>query len=176
MLKMTRCKENFIALCTIVRREVSRFLRIWSQTLLPPVITMTLYFVIFGNLIGSRIGDMAGVTYMQYIVPGLIMMSIITSSYMNVVSSFFVTKFQRNIEEMIVSPMPSQVIFWGFILGGVYSVFPHYLRPSTLIILVAYLLLHCLPRYFFLLRVYSTVYLPKNLTISISFLLLSLPH
>jgi ABC-2 type transport system permease protein len=130
---MTRCKENFVALSTIVRREVSRFLRIWTQTLLPPVISMTLYFVIFGNLIGNRIGNMSGVTYMQYIVPGLVMMSIITSSYMNVVSSFFVTKFQRNIEEMIVSPMPSQVIFWGFILGGVIRG----LMVGTLVFLVA---------------------------------------
>lgn len=104
---------------TIVRREVVRFIRIWTQTVLPPVITTTLYFLIFGKLIGPRIGNIGEYTYIQYIVPGLIMMSIITNSYANVVSSFYGAKFQRNIEEMLVSPTPSYVIILGFACGGI---------------------------------------------------------
>ena len=96
----------WIAFQSLVRKEINRFTRIWVQTLVPPAITMTLYFVIFGNLIGSRIGDMHGVTYMQFIVPGLIMMSVITNSYSNVSSSFYSAKFQRNIEELLVAPVP----------------------------------------------------------------------
>jgi len=101
-----------------VLKEIKRFTRIWPQTLLPPSITMAMYFIIFGNLIGSRIGDMDGFSYMDFIVPGLIMMSVITNSYSNVASSFFSNKFQRSIEEMMVSPMPNWVILAGFILGG----------------------------------------------------------
>ncbi len=111
-------QQQLIALQTIVLKEIRRFLRIWPQTLLPPAITMGLYFVIFGNLIGSRIGEMGGFQYMQYIVPGLIMMSVITNSYANVASSFFSTKFQRSIEEMLVSPMPNYIILTGYIAGG----------------------------------------------------------
>lgn len=111
--------SNWVALNTIVYREVRRFLRIWPQTLLPPAITMVLYFVIFGNLIGKQIGDMHGFTYMQYIVPGLIMMSVITNAYSNVVSSFFSTKFHRSIEEILVSPMSPHVVVLGYVLGGV---------------------------------------------------------
>lgn len=107
------------AFLTIVVKEVRRFTRIWVQTLVPPAITMTLYFIIFGNLVGSRIGEMGGFDYMQYIVPGLIMMSIITNSYGNVVSSFFGTKFQRNIEELLVAPVPNYVILAGYVIGGV---------------------------------------------------------
>ncbi len=107
------------AFVTLVVKEVRRFGRIWVQTLLPPAITMTLYFVIFGNLIGSRIGEMGGFDYMEYIVPGLIMMSVITSSYGNVVSSFFGTKFQRNIEELLVAPVPNFIILAGYVTGGV---------------------------------------------------------
>jgi ABC-2 type transport system permease protein len=114
-----RIRDHYIALSTIVHREVRRFLRIWMQTLLPPAITMTLYFIIFGNLIGSRIGEMGGYDYMEFIVPGLIMMSVITNSYGNVVSSFYGTKFQRHIEEMMVAPVPPSVILIGFVLGGV---------------------------------------------------------
>jgi len=116
---MRRFKENSIAFTTLTSREVSRFMRIWIQTLVPPVITVMLYFLIFGNLIGSRIGNMNGLTYMEYIVPGLIMMSVITNAYSNVVSSFFGTKFQKNIEEMLVSPMPNSIILWGFTMGGI---------------------------------------------------------
>ena len=112
-------QQTYIALETIVIREVRRFMRIWVQTLLPPVITMTLYFVIFGNLIGKRIGEMGGYDYMQYIVPGLIMMSVITNSYANVVSSFYSTKFQKSIEEILVSPVPNWAVLVGFVAGGV---------------------------------------------------------
>jgi len=104
---------------SIVIKEMHRFLRIWVQTLVPPVITMSLYFVIFGNLIGSRIGDMSGFSYMSFIVPGLIMMSVITNSYSNVASSFYSAKFQHYIEEVLVAPVPNYIIIWGFIGGGV---------------------------------------------------------
>ncbi len=110
---------NLIALQTIVRKEVVRVLRIWIQTIVPPAITMTLYFIIFGNLIGRRIGTMDGFDYMQYIAPGLIMMSVITNSYGNVVSSFFGAKFGRHIEEMLVSPMSNATIVIGHVAGGV---------------------------------------------------------
>ncbi|EON92333.1 inner membrane transport permease [Marinobacter lipolyticus SM19] len=103
---------------TIVIREIRRFTRIWPQTLLPPAVTMTLYFIIFGNLIGSRIGEMGGFDYMAFIVPGLIMMAVITSSYANVVSSFFSMKFQRSIEELLVSPVPNWIILAGYVCGG----------------------------------------------------------
>ncbi|AYN94173.1 ABC transporter permease [Pseudomonas luteola] len=115
----TEIKANLIALQTIVHREVRRFTRIWPQTLLPPAITMALYFVIFGNLIGSRIGGMGGFSYMEYIVPGLIMMSVITNSYSNVVSSFFSSKFQRSVEELLVSPVSPHVILIGYACGGI---------------------------------------------------------
>lgn len=95
----------WVALQSIWSKEINRFARIWIQTLLPPVITMSLYFVIFGNLVGSRIGEMNGFSYMQFIVPGLIMMSVITNAYANVASSFFSAKFQRNIEELLVAPV-----------------------------------------------------------------------
>jgi ABC-2 type transport system permease protein len=111
-------QEKFIAFRTIVIKEVYRFARIWVQTIIPPVITVSLYFVIFGNLIGSQIGDMDGVLYMDYIVPGLIMMAVITNSYANVVSSFYGCKFHRHIEEMMVSPLPNYLIVLGFMTGG----------------------------------------------------------
>ncbi|WP_111412497.1 ABC transporter permease [Billgrantia lactosivorans] len=107
-----------IALWTLVVKEIKRFTRIWPQTLLPPSITMAMYFIIFGSLIGSRIGQMDGFSYMDFIVPGLIMMAVITNSYSNVASSFFSNKFQRSVEEMMVSPMPNWVILSGFVLGG----------------------------------------------------------
>ena len=109
----------WVALKTIWRKEIIRFMRIWIQTLIPPVITMSLYFIIFGNLIGNRIGEMGGVGYMQFIVPGLIMMSVITNSYANVSSSFFGAKFQKSIEELLVAPVPTHVIIAGFVGGGV---------------------------------------------------------
>lgn len=111
--------EQYIAFTTILRKEIRRYLRIWSQTLLPSAITMSLYYVIFGNLIGSRIGEMGGRSYMEFVVPGLIMMAIVTNSYANVVSSFFGAKFNNSIEELLVSPVPNYVILWGYIAGGV---------------------------------------------------------
>ena len=111
--------RNLIALQSILYKETNRFMRIWVQTLVPPAITMTLYFVIFGALVGSRIGDMGGFSYMEFIVPGLIMMSVITNSYSNVASSFFSAKFQRNVEELLVAPVPNYIIVLGFVGGGV---------------------------------------------------------
>ncbi|ANE74492.1 ABC transporter permease [Dickeya solani] len=108
----------WVALQSIWSKEINRFARIWIQTLLPPVITMSLYFVIFGNLVGSRIGEMNGFSYMQFIVPGLIMMSVITNAYANVASSFFSAKFQRNIEELLVAPVPTHIIIAGYVGGG----------------------------------------------------------
>lgn len=110
--------NQFTALKTIWIKECIRFTRIWVQTLVPPAITMSLYFVIFGNLIGSRIGDMGGFNYMEFIVPGLIMMSVITNSYSNVASSFYSTKFQKSIEELLVSPVPTYIIVLGYMGGG----------------------------------------------------------
>jgi len=112
-------REQFIAFYTILIKEVRRFMRIWTQTLLPSAITMTLYFLIFGALIGSRIGDMGGFSYMQFVVPGLIMMAIVTNSYANVVSSFFGSKFNHSVEELLVSPTPNWVILMGYVTGGV---------------------------------------------------------
>jgi len=111
--------EKFVAFYTILRKEVIRFFRIWPQTLLPPVITQSLYFLIFGAFIGSQVKDINGVPYMAFIVPGLIMMAVISSSFANVVSSFFGSKFQRNIEELLVSPTPPWVIITGYSFGGV---------------------------------------------------------
>lgn len=110
---------QWVAFSTILIKEVRRFLRIWQQTLLPPAITMALYFIIFGTFIGSRIGEMNGTDYMSFIVPGLIMMSVITNAYGNVASSFFSNKFQRSVEEMLVSPIHPLTILSGFVLGGV---------------------------------------------------------
>jgi ABC-2 type transport system permease protein len=111
--------KQLVSLLTITRKEIGRFLRIWTQTLIPPVITQTLYFIVFGSFIGSQIAPINGVSYMQFIVPGLVMMAVITSSFMNVVSSFFINKFQRNIEELLVSPTPNWVIITGYSFGGV---------------------------------------------------------
>ena len=109
----------WVCFTTIVRKEINRFMRIWIQTILPPSMTMTLYFVIFGKLIGPRIGLMDGFSYMQYIAPGIIMMAIITNAYSNVVSSFFGAKFQRHIEEILVAPVPTVIIVAGYVCGGV---------------------------------------------------------
>ena len=112
--------QQLVSLQTLVRKEISRVTRIWIQIFVPPVITMSLYFIIFGNLIGRRIGQMDGFDYMQYIAPGLIMMSVIQNSYGNVVSSFFGAKFQKHLEEMLVSPMPTYAIIIGHVAGGVF--------------------------------------------------------
>ncbi|MRI32361.1 ABC transporter permease [Endozoicomonas sp. OPT23] len=116
---MSEWKYNLVAFNTIFSREIRRFMRIWPQTLLPPVITMTLYFVIFGAVIGSRVGEMGGFDYMTFVVPGLVMMSVITNSFTNVASSFFSNKFQKSIEELLVSPVPNWVILAGYTMGGV---------------------------------------------------------
>ncbi len=111
-------KLAWVAFNTILHKEIRRFTRIWVQTLVPPVITMTLYFVIFGQLIGSRIGEMSGFSYMQFIVPGLIMMSSLTNSFANVASSFYSTKFARNVEELLISPTSPHIIILGYVAGG----------------------------------------------------------
>jgi len=111
--------EQYVAFVTILSKEIRRYTRIWTQTLLPSAITMSLYFVIFGALIGSRIGVMGGFSYMEFVVPGLIMMAIVTNSYSNVVSSFFGSKFNHSVEELLVSPTPNYVILMGYVLGGV---------------------------------------------------------
>ncbi|MAS83568.1 MAG: ABC transporter permease [Legionellales bacterium] len=112
-------KPILIALNTIVLKEITRFTRIWMQTILPPTVSMSLYFIIFGSLIGPRIGTMNGFGYMEYIAPGIIMMAIISNSYGNVVSSFFGAKFQKHIEEILVAPIPNIIILIGYVAGGV---------------------------------------------------------
>lgn len=112
--------NQFTAFYTLLVKEIKRIVRIWPQTLLPPVITTSLYFLIFGKMIGTRVGEMGGVSYMQFIVPGLIMMSVITNSYANVVSSFFSAKFTASVEELMVSPMSKHAILLGFVAGGVF--------------------------------------------------------
>ena len=111
--------EQYRALLTILYKEIHRFMRIWTQTLIPPAIMIMLYFVIFGTLIGKRIGQMGGFDYMQFMIPGLIMMSVISNSYSNVVSSFFGQKFARSIEELLITPLPHYLILLGWVLGGV---------------------------------------------------------
>ena len=118
-MSQTTRNPNLVALQTIARREIARILRIWGQTLVPPAITMTLYFLIFGKLIGSRIGTMGGYDYMDFIVPGLVMMAVIQNAYGNISSSFFGAKFGRHVEELLVSPMPNWVILGGYVAGGV---------------------------------------------------------
>ena len=112
-------QQQYIAFSSLLLKEIRRFTRIWVQTILPAAITMTLYFVIFGNLIGSQLNDIHGLKYIDYIVPGVILMAIINNSYANVVSSFFSAKFQRHVEELLVSPMPNYLIVLGFVSGGV---------------------------------------------------------
>ncbi len=121
--------RRWIAYRTLAGKEIHRFLRIWPQTLLPPLVTTSLYFLIFGALMGPRIGSMAGFSYIDYIVPGIVLMAVINHSYANVVSSFFSAKFQRHIEEMLVAPMPNWVILAGYLTGGV-------LRGMTIGVLV----------------------------------------
>ncbi len=110
--------QQFIALQTLASKEVRRFMRIWIQTILPPAITTALYFLVFGQFIGSQLRSIDGFTYMEYIAPGLILMVAITNSYSNVASSFYSSKFQRNIEELLVSPMPNYLILLGYVIGG----------------------------------------------------------
>lgn len=135
---VSRVRENLIGFQTIVNREIVRVTRIWVQTLVPPVIQMTLYFMIFGSLIGSRVGQMGGYSYMTFLAPGLIMMSVINNSYTNVVSSFFGAKFGRHIEELQVSPLPNAYIVLGYVIGGV----ARGLVVGTLVAIVAMLFTH----------------------------------
>lgn len=114
----SKLHRHSVAFMTLLTREIRRFVRIWPQTLLPPAITMTLYFIIFGNLIGSRIGEMGGFSYMQYIAPGIIMMAVINNAYANVASSFYSAKFQSHIEELLVAPIPNYLILAGYVAGG----------------------------------------------------------
>lgn len=116
---MNRRNVNWIAFQTILVKEILRFIRIWPQTLLPPAITTALYFIIFGQIIGARIGEMGGFSYSEYIAPGLIMLTVINNSYSNVVSSFFGAKFQHYVEELQVSPMSNLLIIAGYIAGGI---------------------------------------------------------
>ncbi len=111
--------KQWIAFKTIFIKEFLRFIRIWKQTILPPMITTSLYFIIFGNLIGGRIGEMEGYRYVDFIAPGLILMTVITQSYANTVASFFGAKFQRHIEELMVSPTPDYIIIFGYTSGGI---------------------------------------------------------
>src|SRR6202050_2400789 len=117
-MRASRGRTEWIGFQTIIIREFSRIVRIWGQTVVPPAVTATLYFIIFGSLIGRRGGQMGGYDYMQFIAPGLIMMTVITNSYANVVSSFFGAKFGKHLEEMLVSPMPNWLILAGYVAGG----------------------------------------------------------
>lgn len=130
--------QHTIAFQTLVSKEVMRFMRIWSQTLLPPAITMGLYFLIFGKFIGSQLKDIDGFSYIQFIVPGLVMMSIMTNAYANTSSSFFLTKFNKSIEEMLVSPMPNIIILIGFIIGGTIRG----LLVGSIVLAIAFLFTH----------------------------------
>ncbi len=111
-------RAQFVSLMTIVRKEITRIMRIWTQTLLPPLVTQSLYFLIFGKFVGSQVAAINGVSYMGFIVPGLVMMAVIGAAYGNVVSSFYGAKFQHNIEEVLVSPTPEWVIILGYTIGG----------------------------------------------------------
>jgi len=111
--------QILIALATMTRKEVSRIFRIWSQTLLPPIITTALYFMVFGTFLASRIGEIQGVSYAVFIIPGLIMLGVITNAFSNVASVTYMSKFQRNIEEVLVAPVPAWAVTLGFASGGV---------------------------------------------------------
>lgn len=128
----------FISYWTITRKEITRFLRVWSQTLVPPIITTTLYYVIFWQFIGPKLGTIDGRSYMEFIVPGLVMMAVITSSFMNTVSSFYMAKFQKNIEELLVSPTPYSIIITGYITGWVIR----WLLTGALVLFVAFFFTH----------------------------------
>jgi len=129
---------NWIGYQTIVRKEITRILRIWGQTIVPPAITMSLYFIIFGELIGRRIGLMHGFSYMQYIVPGLVIMSVITNSYGNMVSSFFGAKYGKHIEELLISPLPNWIILAGYVTGAL----ARGLMVGTVVMMVSLLFTH----------------------------------
>ncbi|MEO5927338.1 MAG: ABC transporter permease [Patescibacteria group bacterium] len=129
---------SLISLTALLRREIIRLFRIWPQTFIPPLITQSLYFIVFGGFIGSQIANVHGISYMAYIVPGITMMSVITGAYTNVVFSFFSTKFQRNVEELLVSPTPYSIILLGYVLGGIFRA----LLTGTLVFLVSVFFVH----------------------------------
>lgn len=112
-------RTQFIAFYTIIYAELTRFLRVWSQSLMPPVITMLLYFIVFGKFIGSQLNEIHGVSYMNFITPGLIMMAIIMNAYNNTVFSFFIARFHKNIEEILIAPVSYHTILLGYVMGGV---------------------------------------------------------
>src|SRR3989338_8648277 len=112
--------QQWTAFYTMLRKDMVRIFRIWVQTFIPSVITSALYFLIFGTVLGSRIGQMQGVDYMSFVVPGLVMLAIVTNAYANSSFTFFQSKFfMRSIDEMLVSPMPPWLIIAGFVGGGV---------------------------------------------------------
>lgn len=167
----------WVSLKTIVRKEVVRFMRIWTQTLLPPLINQSLYFVIFGSFIGANVPPVNGLPYMVFLVPGLIMMGVINSSFSNVVSSFFGAKFQRNIEELLVSPTPSWVIIAGFTLGGmirgflvgmvVFMISMLFVAPQIYNIFIILLFIICTAMVFALAGMVNAIYASKFDDISI---------
>ncbi len=141
--------RNWVAFLTITEREIRRFLRIWGQSLVPSAITTSLYFIVFGGLIGNRIGSLHGFTYAQYITPGLVMLAVITNSYTNVSTSFYLSKFIRNIEEVLVSPATSSVILLGYITGGVMRG----LMIGAMVILISLFFTHILIAHFFIMLI-----------------------
>jgi ABC-2 type transport system permease protein len=141
-----RIKENFIAYKTIVIKEMVRVLRIWTQTIVPPAITMTLYFIIFGKMIGSQLQPIDGLTYMQFIAPGLIMMPVISAAYINTAGTFFMAKFQKSIEEVLVSPTPNYIVILGFISGGIFRA----LLISVIVSIISLFFTHLRIHYYFI--------------------------
>lgn len=134
-------KKQLIALKTLVRVETIRFLRVWIQSLMPPVVTIVLYFLVFGHFIGPHLQIQSGVSYMQFIVPGLVMMAVVMNSYNNAAFAFFMTRFQRSIEEMLVSPMDTHVILLGFSIASI----ARGLLTGCIVTLVSFLFTHELP-------------------------------
>jgi ABC-2 type transport system permease protein len=148
MAAASRSRAEWVGFATIIIREFNRIVRIWGQTIVPPVVTATLYFVIFGSLIGRRVGQVGGYDYMQFIAPGLIMMTVITNSYGNVVSSFFGAKFGKHLEELLVSPLPNWLILTGYVAGGMVRGF----LVGAVVAVVAFFFTH-----FTLLHVFAVV-------------------
>jgi ABC-2 type transport system permease protein len=154
----------WIGFYTLCRKEMGRFLRIWRETLIPPAITMVLYFVIFGHLVGSQISPIHGLPYMQYIAPGLVMMTVISSSFANTINSIYLLRFQKSIEEILVSPMPNALILLGFTFGGVIRG----LTIGSIVMLVSLLLTKLVVQHVFLMLL--TVFLTAALFSLIGFL------
>jgi ABC-2 type transport system permease protein len=127
-------KSMLIAFYTILRKEIVRIIRIWPQTLVPPVVVMALYFVIFGKVVGKNIELIQGFSYVKYIIPGLIMNAVIVNSFTNTVSSFFQARFHHSVDEMTVSPMPNWLVIAGYTSGGM----ARGLLVGMLVIITAY--------------------------------------